>query len=103
MCKLTEYKFRDVNIAFANELSLICDKEGFNVWDLIQLANRHLRVKILQPGVGVSGHCIAVDPWFVVARDEENSRLIKTALEINDYKTDWVIEKIKSRSVYIYI
>jgi UDP-N-acetyl-D-mannosaminuronic acid dehydrogenase len=99
MCKLTENSFRDVNLAFANELSLICYKEGINVWDLIQLANRHPRVNILQPGAGVGGHCIAVDPWFVVARDEENSRLIKTAREINDHKTDWVIEKIKSRSV----
>lgn len=99
MCKLTENSFRDVNLAFANELSLICSKEGINVWDLIQLANRHPRVNILQPGAGVGGHCIAVDPWFVVARDEENSRLIKTAREINDHKTDWVIEKIKSRSV----
>jgi len=99
MCKLTENSYRDVNIAFANELSLICDKEGINVWDLIQLANRHPRVNILQPGAGVGGHCIAVDPWFVVARDEENSRLIKTAREINNYKTDWVIEKIKSRSL----
>ena len=99
MCKLTENSYRDVNIAFANELSLICDKEGINVWDLIELANRHPRVNILQPGAGVGGHCIAVDPWFVVARDEDNSRLIKTAREINDYKTDWVIEKIKSRSL----
>lgn len=99
MCKLTENSFRDVNLAFANELSLICNKEGINVWDLIQLANRHPRVNILQPGAGVGGHCIAVDPWFVVARDEENSRLIKTAREINDHKTDWVIAKIKSRSV----
>lgn len=99
MCKLTENSFRDVNIAFANELSLICNKEGINVWDLIKLANRHPRVNILQPGAGVGGHCIAVDPWFVVSRDEKNSRLIKTAREINDYKTDWVIEKIKSRSV----
>ena len=101
MCKLTENSFRDVNIAFANELSLICDKEGINVWDLIQLANRHPRVNILQPGAGVGGHCIAVDPWFIVSRDEDNSRLIKTSREINDYKTDWVIEKIKSRSVDI--
>ena len=69
MCKLTENSFRDVNIAFANELSLICAKEGINVWNLIQLANRHPRVNILQPGAGVGGHCIAVDPWFIVARD----------------------------------
>jgi len=102
LCKLTENSYRDVNIAFANELSLICDKEGINVWDLILLANHHPRVNILQPGAGVGGHCIAVDPWFVVARDEENSRLIKTAREINDYKTDWVIEKIKSRYVDLF-
>lgn len=95
MCKLTENSFRDVNIAFANELSLICAKEGINVWDLIQLANRHPRVKILQPGPGVGGHCIAVDPWFIVARDVENSRLIRTAREINNYKTIWVIDQIK--------
>ena len=95
MCKLTENSFRDVNIAFANELSLICDKEGINVWDLIRLANRHPRVNILQPGTGVGGHCIAVDPWFIVSRDVENSRLIRTAREVNNHKTDWVIEKIK--------
>lgn len=95
MCKLTENSFRDVNIAFANELSLICDKEGINVWDLIQLANRHPRVNILQPGTGVGGHCIAVDPWFIVARDEANARLIRTAREVNNHKTEWVIEKIK--------
>lgn len=95
MCKLTENSFRDVNIAFANELSLICDKEGINVWDLIQLANRHPRVNILQPGPGVGGHCVAVDPWFIVARDEANARLIRTAREVNNHKTEWVIEKIK--------
>jgi UDP-N-acetyl-D-mannosaminuronic acid dehydrogenase len=95
MCKLTENSFRDVNIAFANELSLICAKEGINVWNLIQLANRHPRVNILQPGAGVGGHCIAVDPWFIVARDVENSRLIRTAREINNYKTDWAIDQIK--------
>lgn len=95
MCKLTENSFRDVNIAFANELSLICDKEGIDVWDLIQLANRHPRVNILQPGAGVGGHCIAVDPWFIVARDEVNARLIRTAREVNNHKTEWVIEKIK--------
>lgn len=99
MCKLIENSYRDVNIAFANELSLICDKEGINVWDLIQLANRHPRVNILQPGAGVGGHCIAVDPWFLVALNEEDSRLIKTAREINDYKTDWVINKIKLRTL----
>lgn len=95
MCKLTENSFRDVNIAFANELSLLCAKEGINVWNLIQLANRHPRVNILQPGTGVGGHCIAVDPWFIVARDEVNSRLIHTGREVNDYKTVWVTEQIK--------
>ena len=102
MCKLVENSYRDVNIAFANELSLICDKEGIDVWDLIDLANRHPRVNILQPGAGVGGHCIAVDPWFVVARDEDNSRLIKAAREINDHKTNWVIEKIKSRTMDVF-
>ena len=95
MCKLTENSFRDVNIGFANELSLICDKEGINVWDLIKLANHHPRVNILQPGVGVGGHCIAVDPWFIVARDPENARIIRTAREVNNRKTDWVVDQIK--------
>ena len=95
MCKLTENSFRDVNIAFANELSLICTKEGINVWNLIQLANRHPRVNILQPGAGVGGHCIAVDPWFIVARDPENARLIRTAREVNNHKTVWAIDQIK--------
>jgi UDP-N-acetyl-D-mannosaminuronic acid dehydrogenase len=96
MCKLTENSFRDVNIAFANELSMICDREGIDVWRLIQLANRHPRVNILQPGAGVGGHCIAVDPWFVVARDPENAKIIRCGREINDYKTQWVIDKIKA-------
>jgi len=95
MCKLTENSFRDVNIAFANELSMICAKEGINVWQLIQLANRHPRVNILQPGAGVGGHCIAVDPWFIVARDPENARLIRSAREVNNAKTVWAIEQIK--------
>ena len=95
MCKLTENSFRDVNIAFANELSLLCAKEGINVWNLIQLANRHPRVNILQPGAGVGGHCIAVDPWFIVARDPENSQLIRTAREVNNYKTVLAIDQIK--------
>lgn len=95
MCKLTENSFRDVNIAFANELSLICVKEDINVWDLIQLANHHPRVNILQPGVGVGGHCIAVDPWFIVARDPENARMIRTAREVNNYKAEWAIDQIK--------
>jgi len=93
MCKLVENSFRDVNIAFANELSLICDKNGIDVWELITLANRHPRVDILKPGAGVGGHCIAVDPWFIVAEDRVNSRLIRSAREINDNKTQWVIRK----------
>lgn len=94
MCKLTENAFRDVNIAFANELSLICDKLDVNVWELIGLANRHPRVNILQPGAGVGGHCIAVDPWFIVDRTPEEARLIRTARAVNDGKPHWVIGKI---------
>lgn len=96
MCKLTENSFRDVNIAFANELSMICDKLDINVWELIKLANRHPRVNILQPGPGVGGHCIAVDPWFIVSRTPEEARLIRTAREVNDHKPQYVIEKIKT-------
>lgn len=95
MCKLTENSYRDVNIAFANELSLLCAKSGINVWRLIDLANRHPRVNILQPGTGVGGHCIAVDPWFIVASDPVNARVIRTAREVNNYKTEWVIDQIK--------
>lgn len=95
MCKLTENSFRDVNIAFANELSIICEKLDINVWELIRLANRHPRVNILQPGPGVGGHCIAVDPWFIVSKTPEQARLIRTAREVNDSKPDWVIEKVK--------
>lgn len=94
MAKLTENSFRDVNIAFANELSLICDRLGMDVWELIRLANRHPRVNILQPGPGVGGHCIAVDPWFIVSSAPESARLIRTAREVNDSKPDWVLEKI---------
>lgn len=94
MCKLTENSFRDVNIAFANELSVICEKLDINVWELIKLANRHPRVNILQPGPGVGGHCIAVDPWFIVAATPEEARLILTAREVNDGKPEWVIEKV---------
>ncbi len=94
MCKLTENSYRDVNIAFANELSLICDKEGIDVYELIDLANLHPRVKILQPGCGVGGHCIAVDPWFIVSRDPENAKIIHTARLVNNHKADWVVEKI---------
>lgn len=95
MAKLTENAFRDVNIAFANELSIICDKVHINVWELIRLANRHPRVNILQPGPGVGGHCIAVDPWFIVSETPEEARLIRTAREVNDGKPEWVIKKIK--------
>lgn len=95
MCKLTENSYRDVNIAFANELSMICDKLVINVWELIQLANRHPRVKILQPGAGVGGHCIAVDPWFIVDSAPEDSRIIRTAREVNDHKPQWILDKVK--------
>lgn len=94
MAKLTENAFRDVNIAFANELSLISDKLDINVWELIKLANHHPRVNILQPGCGVGGHCIAVDPWFIVDKTPEQARLIRTAREVNDYKPQWVLEKV---------
>lgn len=94
MCKLTENSYRDVNIAFANELSVVCARSGIDVWRLIQLANRHPRVNILQPGTGVGGHCIAVDPWFIVASDPENTPLIRTAREVNNRKAAWVIDQI---------
>ncbi len=94
MCKLAENSYRDVNIAYANELSLICANAGINVTKLIELANRHPRVNILTPGVGVGGHCIAVDPWFVVAKDPKHARLIHTARNVNDYKTEWVIAQV---------
>jgi UDP-N-acetyl-D-mannosaminuronic acid dehydrogenase len=96
MCKLTENSFRDLNIAFANELSIICDKAGINVWELISLANKHPRVKILQPGTGVGGHCIAVDPWFIVSDYKDEAIMIRNARERNLFKTQWVIEKINS-------
>tara|TARA_B100001121_G_scaffold302532_1_gene315233 strand:+ start:172 stop:1374 length:1203 start_codon:yes stop_codon:yes gene_type:complete len=99
MCKLVENSSRDVSIAFANELSIICDKAGINVWDLINLANKHPRVNILMPGSGVGGHCIAVDPWFIVSDFKKEAVIIKNAREINNYKTDWVIEKIKSTAL----
>lgn len=94
MCKLAENSFRDVNIAFANELSMICDDQGIDVWELIRLANRHPRVNILQPGCGVGGHCIAVDPWFIVNSAPETARLIATARSVNDTKPRWVLQKI---------
>ncbi|AUQ27140.1 UDP-N-acetyl-D-mannosamine dehydrogenase [Dickeya zeae] len=97
MCKLTENSFRDVNIAFANELSRICAEQQINVWELIRLANRHPRVTILQPGPGVGGHCIAVDPWFIVAQHPQQARLIRTAREVNDDKPRWVVDQVKIR------
>lgn len=96
MCKLTENSSRDVQIAFANELSLICDKAGINVWELINLANKHPRVNILQPGCGVGGHCIAVDPYFITADFPAESKLISDAREINNYKAFWCAEKVKN-------
>lgn len=96
MAKLTENSFRDVNIAFANELSLICDRMSIDVWELIRLANRHPRVNILQPGPGVGGHCIAVDPWFIVSSAPEQARLIRTAREVNDSKPTWVMDKVRA-------
>ena len=94
MCKLTENSSRDVQIAFANELSMICHKAGINVWKLIALANKHPRVNILQPGCGVGGHCIAVDPWFIVSDYPEQANLIKRARETNDYKADWCANEV---------
>lgn len=96
MAKLTENSFRDVNIAFANELSVICDDLDIDVWELVSLANRHPRVSVLQPGPGVGGHCIAVDPWFIVSQSPEAAKLIRTAREVNDAKPGWVIDKVKA-------
>ncbi|MEZ6017591.1 MAG: UDP-N-acetyl-D-mannosamine dehydrogenase [Planctomycetota bacterium] len=95
MVKLTENSFRDVNIAFANELSMICASQGISVWNLIRLANRHPRVNILQPGPGVGGHCIAVDPWFIVHANPEQARMVRTAREVNDSKPHWVVERVQ--------
>lgn len=97
MAKLTENSFRDVNIAFANELSLVCHEQGVDVWELIRLANLHPRVNILQPGPGVGGHCIAVDPWFIISANPDTAKLIKTARLVNDGKPQWVIEQVKAR------
>ncbi len=99
MTKLVENASRDVQIAFANELSMICDEADIDVWELINLANKHPRVNILQPGTGVGGHCIAVDPWFIVSEFKEKAKIIRTAREINNHKTEWVIEKIKSTAL----
>lgn len=98
LTKLVENSYRDVNIAFANELSVICDHLGINVWETIALANRHPRVNILQPGPGVGGHCIAVDPWFIVSSAPAEARLIRTAREVNDAKPHWVIERVKAKA-----
>ncbi|PKA82918.1 UDP-N-acetyl-D-mannosaminuronic acid dehydrogenase [Ulvibacter sp. MAR_2010_11] len=99
MVKLVENASRDNQIAFANELSIICDKANINVWEMIALANKHPRVNILSPGTGVGGHCIAVDPWFIVSEFPKESQLIKKSREANNYKTEWVLEKIKSRAL----
>ncbi|MGB1033946.1 MAG: UDP-N-acetyl-D-mannosamine dehydrogenase, partial [Primorskyibacter sp.] len=96
MCKLVENSSRDVQIAFANELSMICEKFDVNVWDLIALANRHPRVNILQPGAGVGGHCIAVDPWFIIDSAPAEARLIRMAREVNESKPQWVLDKAKA-------
>jgi UDP-N-acetyl-D-mannosaminuronic acid dehydrogenase len=94
MAKLTENSFRDVNIAFANELSMICDRLDIDVWELIRLANRHPRVNVLQPGAGVGGHCIACDPWFIVSSAPDEAKLIRTARQVNDAKPHWVLAKV---------
>ncbi|SLN01439.1 UDP-glucose dehydrogenase [Corynebacterium xerosis] len=98
MAKLTENAFRDVNIAFANELSIIADRQDIDVWELIELSNHHPRVNILQPGPGVGGHCIAVDPWFIVAADREYSKLIATARNVNDSKPKIVLDKVLEKA-----
>jgi UDP-N-acetyl-D-mannosaminuronic acid dehydrogenase len=94
LVKLTENSFRDVNIAFANELSMVADRHGIDAWEVIALANRHPRVNVLKPGPGVGGHCIAVDPWFIVDSAPEEARLIRTAREVNDHKAHWVLERV---------
>lgn len=99
MVKIVENASRDNQIAFANELSIICDKVGVNVWEMIELANKHPRVNILNPGTGVGGHCIAVDPWFIISKFPEESTLMQTSRERNLYKTEWVIEKIKNEAL----
>ncbi|MEV4902679.1 nucleotide sugar dehydrogenase, partial [Citricoccus sp. NPDC055426] len=98
MAKLVENSFRDVNIAFANELSMICQQLDIDVWELIELANHHPRVNVLQPGPGVGGHCIAVDPWFIVDAAPQTARLIRSAREINDSKPQWVIDQVKAKA-----
>ena len=97
MAKLTENASRDVQIAFANELSILCDELEIDVWELIKVANHHPRVNILQPGPGVGGHCIAVDPWFIISKSPKDAKLMKIAREINDNKPKWVLAKIKEK------
>lgn len=97
MCKLTENAYRDVNIAFANEISMVCDDQGIDVWELIELANRHPRVNLLKPGPGVGGHCIAVDPWFIVDSAPKKAKLIRCAREINDYKPHYLVQQIEEK------
>ncbi|MBT4379808.1 MAG: nucleotide sugar dehydrogenase, partial [Gammaproteobacteria bacterium] len=96
LCKLTENASRDVNIAFANELSIVCDKFGIDVWELIRIANRHPRINILQPGPGVGGHCIAVDPWFIISAARDETPVMQAARKVNDAKPDWERRKIQS-------
>lgn len=103
MCKLTENSFRDVNIAFANELSIICSNLDIDVWELIKLANRHPRVDILQPGPGVGGHCIAVDPWFIISSAPRDARLIRNARETNNLKPEWVLDQIAKRIEHLVL
>ena len=98
LVKLTENAFRDVNIAFANEISIICEELGVNVWEVISLANRHPRVNILQPGPGVGGHCIAIDPWFIISSAPESARLLRTAREVNDHKPEFVLSKVREKT-----
>lgn len=98
LSKLVENTFRDVNIAFANELSIVCDQLGIDVWEVIELANRHPRVNILRPGPGVGGHCIAVDPWFIVSSAPEATRLVQTARQVNDSKPEWVIKRVTKKA-----
>lgn len=103
MVKLVENASRDNQIAFANELSIICDKADIDVWKMIELANKHPRVNILRPGTGVGGHCIAVDPWFIVSEFPKESKVIRTAREVNNFKTEWAIEKVKNKALQFKI
>ena len=99
LAKLTENSYRDINIAFANELSMICEEVDVDVWELIELANRHPRVSILEPGPGVGGHCIAVDPWFIVSQSPTLARLIEAGRLVNESKPAWVVEKVRRLAI----